>query len=323
MNPENLKNSSDNIVRLIVGMSRAGTSSMVKALNLRGDVIAFGETGFWGVGENIKNKPLSSGQISKLGTIYSKVKMTTLVGVDGSVIDVTKATESLASAILSHNEPARPTEIFRAMGESMCELADRAYWVEKTPFHLMYVDKIISLYEDIRIIICLRNPKGFLLSYKHQGDRKSEQVRKNFQSLYHPAIASFICSRYYKKAVQIKEKFPSQILILHLEETIQFPEEAMRSVSKHLLLPDVGCNLYPKSNSSFIEDSSLPELTSMDLFWLRFWLKKTPYKISSPSLSTYAILKSFLMLFIWPFKNFNQLNSGPRNILLLIKRWAS
>ena len=41
--------SSDGIeVRLIVGMSRAGTTSMVSLLNSRGDCAAFGETGFGG-----------------------------------------------------------------------------------------------------------------------------------------------------------------------------------------------------------------------------------------------------------------------------------
>jgi hypothetical protein len=34
--------------RFIAGMSRAGTTSLASTLNRHGDVIAFGETGFWG-----------------------------------------------------------------------------------------------------------------------------------------------------------------------------------------------------------------------------------------------------------------------------------
>lgn len=316
----------DETIRMIVGMSRAGTSSMVNALNLRGDTIAFGETGFWGVPKMIDNTPLPRKGLERLRQIYSGVGMTSLktgeAGLDTDEVRIT-----ISNAIATQNNNRKPSDVFRAIGASMARLSGRQYWVEKTPFHMMYADKVIEFYKDVRIIVCIRNPEGFLKSYKHQGDRKRETVRKNFQSLYHPAIASFICSRYYKKAVELQSKFPEQILVLRLEDTIKSPKATMRLVGQHLKLPKAETYEYPKSNSSFTPNNITQSLAPIDMFWLRLFMKSTSkrldYNTSESRVSMVTILGSVFHLIVWPFKNLRLLQSQSRNILSLFKRWFS
>ena len=49
--------------------------------------------------------------------------------------------------------------------------------VEKTPHHVRHVDRIRRHVPDARFVIMIRGPEEFLLSYKHKGDTKPDEIR--------------------------------------------------------------------------------------------------------------------------------------------------
>lgn len=319
-------NTNQGTIRLIVGMSRSGTTSMVHALNMRGDVAAFGESGFWGLPIAKKRDGLNRKQIRELSEHYKRLHMTTLNKHGTLEIKEQDLANLMAEAINKLPKGVRPEEVFTAIGITAAKVYKKTFWVEKTPFHLMYIDNIISRYSDCRIVICLRSPESFLRSYKYLGSRKDPIVKRNLESLYHPVLASLICRKYIKEAYKALSRYPELVLILHLNETINSPEQTLERVYKHLKLPENAIKTFPQTNSSFRSNQDkMKNLSDIELFWLNLFVGKESQKIgfdiSKPQVNFWNILKSIGTLLLWPVRNFKILKSNRINPLILIRRW--
>lgn len=313
-------------IRLIVGMSRSGTTSMVHALNMRGDIAAFGETGFWGLPVAKTRTGLSRKQIEELSDLYKRVHMTTLNKNGAPEVNEQKLADMMARAINALPEGVRPKDVFIEMGEAVARAYKKSFWVEKTPFHLMYIDDILSCYPNCRIIICLRSPESFLLSYKYLGSRKDPIVKQNMESLYHPILASLICRKNIKQAQKASSRYPERVLILHLEETIKSPQETLQRVYDHLKLPESRIKTFPQTNSSFQSDQNKTQkLSDIELFWLNLFISKDSQKVgislSRPKVNFFRILPSIGTLILWPLRNFKILTTSHISPLRLISRW--
>ena len=321
--------SSDGIeVRLIVGMSRAGTTSMVSLLNSRGDCAAFGETGFWGQAEAQKDGPLSGEDKAALAQRYGRVYMTSLKEDNQLRLDKDVVRQTIAKTILQSADTSTARDVFTNIGQAIAGLSDRPYWAEKTPYHLMHLPRILSQYPSARVIICLRSPDSFMLSYKHQGDRKMERVRKTFQSLYHPALAALIARGYLRKAESALAEYPDNVCLIRLEDTKKNPAQTIQTVFKHLQLPPSNVSVFPQTNSSFSQSPDLhPTLSAADLFWLKIITRKSSaalgYTLPKVKGGFLDIIKSCFALCIWPLRNLKRLRNSRLNVWILIKRWLS
>lgn len=320
-------------VRLIVGMSRGGTTALMVALNADHRVAAFGETAFWG---RLWVEPGSDGRYDadRIGQIVSRLRGMRCVpfGEDGLSQDGTSLGDAMADAVDSVSVPATPLEVFRAMGDAVAAACDRDIAVEKTPHHLMHLDRVFAEDPGARVVVMLRSPAAFLRSYKHQGDRKPEPARSNFRRLYHPMIASLVCRGSLRAAAAAVGSHPDQVRISGIETIRREPESELAAIRRHLRLPEFDDVSFRQVNSSFEgrrgeASGNLPSLTSAERTWLALLCSRSAravgLEVPKAGWGMLAIPWSMALLVPWLLRNRSLLGGMDRaGIRGLLRRWV-
>lgn len=314
-------------LRLVMGMSRGGTTSVLRALNLRGDVAAFGETGFWSLKEaNPRNGMLNKAQITRVSEIYANVRLFPVQDGEGSIgVAQEEISRAVVEGISRVTAPADTLTVFKALGDAVAQVSGCSDWVEKTPHHLMHIDHILRCAPTAKIIVMLRSPEAFLNSYKHQGDRKQDIVRRNFHRLYHPALASLICRGYLKAALAAQQKYPGNVMIIRLEDVRADETGVLEKVMNHFQFSDDRVTEIPLSNSSFSGDAQRSPLQSVESMWLRLLAGSVAvrlgYEISKMPRRPTELVGSVLRLAAWPFVNLQMLFSLRAGPIRVARRW--
>lgn len=318
---------SDKPLCLLMGMSRAGTTSAVRALNLRGDTVAFGETCFWSMKQSRpKSGFLDRQAIDEVADLFATTHLDPVQDGAGSL---EPSREELSSAVVAAikavEAPARPLTVFRALGAAVAKVTEKTFWAEKTPHHLMHLDYIMQQAPETRVIIMLRTPEAFLNSYKHQGDRKPTAVRQNFHRLYHPALAALVCRGYLKASLNAVKRYPNNVQILKLEDLKSDPQRALNNMFQHFQLSPNSEAYFPVSNSSFVNGISRDELSRAEMTWLRIlvgsYARELGFQIPAGRHHIGKLLQSLPALAAWPFVNLQTFLSYKLSPFALAKRW--
>jgi len=309
---------------------------MTRALNQIPGVVAFGETLFWGRfyeqpdEEGFYQKP----HLERLAKRYEGIQIGPNGGIGGLRFPQEFGGKLFVKTIMSAVPPITPRNLFELLGRAVVEASgenpNTTAWVEKTPHHLMHIDRIVKADPTARMIVMLREPQRFLLSYKHIGDLKPTHSQKQFHNLYHPLTAAIVCRGYLKAALDAAERYPKQVQICRFEEiTTNFPR-AMAEVCHHLNLPLPRTQSYPSDNTSFLNADVVkrPELSRHDKAWLNLICRDAAiaagYSIpEQPLLMSvgYATISSGKLL-PWLFRNgklLRQTSSG--GVISVLKRW--
>jgi hypothetical protein len=327
--------SDEPIPRFIVGLPRAGTTWMCQSLNRHPDVMAFGETMFWGksyvppaqdgrhdlatlerVRQNLRSRPLESTlAIAGPGGLrrVSREQLNT-------VID-----RALAQA----SAGPTPAQLFSRVARAIAAAEHKTQWVEKTPHHLLYANRILQSYPNARFIVMMREPYSFLRSYKNQkGHAKSEASRKRFERRYHPVGGALVWRNSWRAAQSLLARAPQNALLVRLEDVDNDPAEVMRKVHEFLQLTPVEDALgIPSRVNSAFEGARGGELTSAEIAWLNLIagpdIQAAGYS-SLPSRASAALLsRSTLSLPLWALRmawDLRQTTSG--SVTRHALRWA-
>lgn len=309
---------------------------MTRALNQIPGVVAFGETLFWG---RFYEPPGADGcyhgdQLERLAARYRSIQLVPVGGVGGLGLTREQSTKVVIDAITSATAPITPIALFSLIGTAVVKATGResglTAWVEKTPHHLMHVGRIIEADPTARVIVMLRHPESFLLSYKHIGDLKPAAARNRFHSLYHPLTAAVVCRGYLKALLSAVAQFPENVKVCRFEEiTTDFPR-AMEEVCRHLNLPSTPENAFPSENTSFDDsrDTPRPVLSPEDRAWLDLLCRRHAamlgYTLESRNIVsslTHAVFSGGRLI-PWYFRNRQFLaSSSTGGIRAILNRW--
>lgn len=312
--------------RFIVGMPRAGTMAMVQALSRDPEVAAFGETLFFGRNwiEPGPDGRVDRAGIERLATSFARLKLQP-VGPEGMWTEFDVVADRIASELRAADGPSTPGELFARVTNAVLSLTGRSYWVEKTPHHMMYLDRILEYLPDSRFVVMVREPSAFLQSYKQQGDRMSSDAQRRFHRLYHPAPASLVAKRTCETALRAVGH--DQAMLVRLEDLTAEPERWLRKIREHLRLPTTHRIEYARHNSSFAEGRvERRPLSTAEQAWLRRLAgpsaTRLGYDVEDLSASPIALGLSALALPWWGIRNARTLakldQGGLRS---LIRRW--
>ncbi len=312
--------------RFIVGMPRAGTTAIIRALSLDPEVAAFGETLFFGRNwiEPDQNGHLDQSAIERHAERFATLKLDP-AGTSGLWPERTSVSDDIAEAMRRTTAPCSPDVLFQAITDTVLSLTGRKFWVEKTPHHMMYLDRMLGYFPDARFVVMIRSPAAFLQSYKQQGDRKSPEARRLFHRIYHPAMASLVARRTYE-AAERADRY-EQVFLVRLEDLASAPEIWLPRVREHLKLPDVTSASFAKDNSSFADGRvEQRPLSNAECAWLRKITgpaaARLGYDVGSLQGSTRALAMSGATLPWWGIRNARTLTKLDQGgIRSLIKRW--
>lgn len=312
--------------RFIVGMPRAGTMAMVQALSRDPQVAAFGETLFFGRNwiEPNKDGLLDHRSIEQHADVMSKLKLQP-VGPEGMWPDFATIAGRIASEIRTAEGPLTPAELFGRITRAVLSFTGRSYWVEKTPHHMMYLDRILEHLPNSRFVVMVREPTAFLQSYKQQGDRMSGAAQRRFHRLYHPAPASLVAKRTCETALRAVNH--EQALLVRLEDLTADPDTWLMRIREHLRLPTTERIEYARHNSSFAEGRvERRPLSNAEQAWLKRLSGRSAtrlgYDVEGLSASPISLGLSALTLPWWALRNARTLAKLDQGgIRSLVRRW--
>jgi hypothetical protein len=322
---------------LIAGMPRAATTWLCKCLNEHPEVAAWGESLYWGRnfveprGDRGRYTPLQVDEI--LSRLSSGECLNAVAGDEPGCLRIVRR-ETFASLIetVRATLPPNPTpgELFASVGHAIARAEGKSISVEKTPHHLNWLDRIARELPESRVILMLREPYSFMLSYKHQGDRKREFVRKQFERRYHPLACALVWRGCVQAAQAASVNYPDHLLLVRQEDVRDNASDVLDRVQEFLTLRTrvPGAELasrIPQDNTSFPGEKR-PTLESDDIFWMNLiageTIARAHYQRRPTPIDPVRIAWSIVRLPIWAIWNLFSLKRRVRgSIVLYLWRW--
>jgi len=321
--------------RFIVGMSRAGTTWLCKALNEHPQVAAFGESMFFG-----RNwvEPTGEGRYGpeeiarvRAALLSHGTFLISVIGAGAGCLRRTGETDAkpiLDAAIGRTDLRPTPGELFLALARGVAEHEGKTVWVEKTPHHLNWMDRILREVADARFVVMRREPYGFMLSYKHQGDRQIDPIRRAFERRYHPFGCAMVWRGFLRAAREAAERHGDRVLSVEFNDLRSDPGSTLDRVQAFFGLRRVDlANAVPPDNTSF-PAGSRPALRGEDYFWLHLVagsaMRDAGYARKKGPSEPLRVVWSFLRLPIWAAVNLIELRGRTSGSLVrYLARWVN
>jgi len=319
----------ETIDRFVVGMPRSGTEGLTRRLNTRPDVAAFGETLYWGRHwvEPDADGRYGPGELERvIAGIVSEGLVTTIGGSFGALASVDRdgLRRLLEDALRPADGDPRPTpgETFRRVGAAIAAAEGTRVWIEKTTHHVNWIDRILEHLPNARFVVMLREPYGFMLSYKHQGDRRPEAERRAIERLYHPLWASLVWRGAVRAAEDAAARHPQRVMVVWLHEL----DERLATIQRFLGLDPVELPSPPSSANTSFPGGRRPELRPEDLFWMnlvnRGRMRDRGLETRSVPAAPRRITGSILRLPWWAGRSYLTMRRMTRgSVLGYLARW--
>lgn len=126
--------------------------------------------------------------------------------------------------------------VFGMVFDYLTRFAGKERWFDKTPAHLYYLDQILAIWPDARVIEMVRDPRAALASKK---SRRSEEwaAREKERGVYlgrDVAYDPLLDSISWRAAVHTGEdarrRYPDNILTVRYEDLVTYPVETMQRI---------------------------------------------------------------------------------------------
>jgi hypothetical protein len=315
----------------IAGMSRAGTNWLAKCLNEHPDSAVFGETAFWGR-YFVEPGPDGRYTTEQMRGIVERLKTTTVQAFGtrgpGSLkhVSVDNISSLLDEAFQNCTEPMTPKEVFERLAEIITRVEGKHFAIEKTPHHINWIGRIVDHLPMAKFVVLAREPYGFMLSYKHQGDRKPPRIKESFERLYHPLVCGWIWRTYAKNCYAAAQRYPDRVHLVRFEDIETNPATVVQDVERFLGLSPLDLSSkVPPDNSSFPMEPR-PILSSEDIFWMnllaRKEMKKHGYPMRPTPIAPWAVAGSIFGLPFWVIVNvFSLRNNVSGSLWRYIRQW--
>jgi hypothetical protein len=97
-------------------------------------------------------------------------------------------------------------------------------WGNNVPKDLFHIPEILSFYPEAKVIVCIRDVRDFLLSYKNRWRTTGEENAARIRQLYHPVLTSFLWRASAKQAERLSSIVPARnLMMVRYEDLVQDP----------------------------------------------------------------------------------------------------
>lgn len=209
----------------VVGYPRSGTTLLQSLIATQESVITFPETHFF----NVIEKKLffdSCGQVSgdslssAFTAIYEKTEILFTVQEQKEIVKLVAEYSMGAKALFE-------LLVYRLIGSRIPANPKSWRWLEKTPNHVYFLDRILSMYPKARFVNIVRNPVAAILSRKQKFPFNKETPIEALAAMWRRAVS---------EAANFETKVPQQILTVRYEELASDVVGVMRCVAGFLEL---------------------------------------------------------------------------------------
>ena len=309
-------------------MPRAGTTWLCRSLNQHPDVASFGETMFWG---NAYVRPGRDGRyearsLQKVRDQLLAKPFESTIAIPGPGALARVSAEDLPALISRGFDDlpphSTPADAFLSVVGAVARAEGKPAWVEKTPHHIFYADRILEQLPTARFVVMVREPYSFMLSYKHQpGYLRTAVSRRRFERRYHPLACALVWRNSWRAARRLAHARPDRTLIVRMEDVEADPGGVMRKVQSFFELEEHAavCGVADRINSSF-DDGQRPALSDSDVAWMNLAagreIEAANYRLLRQPNRTHALWKSLLELPGWSLRIHQDLRARTSTPLL-------
>lgn len=215
----------------IVGAPRSGTTLTAKIIGGHPEIYIPGENYFF---DDIYSRKRDLGELPSqdvLRKIYARLM--SMYGRYNMLPDQERI-NSLADGPLSlqvFSDCKSYDQVLSLFMEIQTQLVHKSRWGNHTPRDLYNVDDILSFYPEAKIVVCMRDPRDFMLSYKDKWKIRKGQEALRLKSLYHPVITAMHWKSSMKQVLGLRDKVPARnLFILKYESLVAKPEATVRKL---------------------------------------------------------------------------------------------
>jgi hypothetical protein len=213
----------------VVGAPRTGTTLTRDILNNHPDVYLFNEIHFfeqvWDARAQIGDLSDSASRARGLGRLASWVST---VGDDRAVLDV--LTEPELAKRLEREGGGYPGFLL-ALLKTRAEMEGAGRFGDSSPQDVLYIARILDWFPDARIVGVVRDPRGFLASYKNQWRRAVAGDRER----YNPVMTALLWRSYMRALLDAKTGVGAEaIAVVRYEDLVDSPEREVRRLCEHV-----------------------------------------------------------------------------------------
>ncbi len=307
----------------VVGNSRSGTTMMLRMINNHKDIYCLNELHFF---ENLwsskdKEKPISKEEaIALIAKLY-------FIQHDGYIGKTDhkkyhKVAEKIYNQYLSNSTQLLPHHVYATYMQYETAANKKHIACEKTPQNVFYIQDILELFPNARILNMVRDPRAVMLSQKNKWKRRKmgasfitpwEVLRLRIN--YHPITIA----KLWNAAIKATSKFAKdkRVKTIHFEDILFNSEQTLKEVCNHFEVAyDENMLQIPHASSSNMADSNKKGINAKNASrWQNGGLsnaeivicekiaeeqiKDNNYELLKPKANPISILLYYL---IWPAK---------------------
>jgi len=133
-------------------------------------------------------------------------------------------------------ERLRAVDTYQALLETFTEAltarAGKRRWGNQVPTDLFALERILAFNPDTRILLCVRHPLDFMVSYRNMWQRalrrnKPHKAARN-RAYYHPVLTSLFWRLCMARARKALARWPENVMVNRYEDLVGDPERQVR-----------------------------------------------------------------------------------------------
>lgn len=215
----------------VVGTPRSGTTLTAKILGRHSRIFMPGETHFF---DDIYARQRSFGDLSQASTMARVIKrLSTLYGRYNEHHDQERIEQMFAEpSIVELMEQCRNyADLFSCFMNIQAKRAGKMRWGNNVPKDIFHLREILTFYPQAKILICIRDIRAFLLSYRNKWQATSVENSERLLRIYHPVLTCLLWKssvRYIKTTRLLVHS--RNLMIIPYETLVKDPEKTVRNI---------------------------------------------------------------------------------------------
>lgn len=220
----------------VVGPPRSGTTLTAQILGRHSKIFMPGETHFF-------------------HDVYARRASLGDPDTDGGIYNIAQRLKSLYARYNEPKDQERINRLFtdsdivesfrgrcRNYGDVMSHFMEvqmkaegKERWGNHAPKDLFHVDEIMNYYPHAKIIVCIRDIRDFLVSYRDKWRATTEDHVERMRKLYHPLLTSLLWKTCIRQVRRIRGKLSSEnLVIVKYEDLVSDTERVVRELCSYI-----------------------------------------------------------------------------------------
>ena len=216
----------------VVGTPRSGTTLTARLLGNIDSMFMPGETHFF---EDIYSRRTELGSPQDDAAAYRiRQRLATLYSRYNEYEDQRRLDGLLNSGLLQHALADCTTykAVFERFMTAQMTALGRSRWGNHVPRDLFMIDAVLEWFPQAKIVICARDPRDYLLSYRDNWRNWPGADAQRLQAIYHPLHTSLLWKASMRAALTALKTWPDQTILSRYEDMVASPSAQMAKICK-------------------------------------------------------------------------------------------